>query len=397
MSITGKVASSRGGARCARPTLRLLRTPYVAILSWTVFVTLATPAAAADRVRMTSGITQSGRVVEMDPASVSLDQGSGAGMKNIPANEIEFIHFEDEPLDLRNAKGKVLLGQWADALAMLNRIKNEPTRFETQQDLQFYKALCGAKLALAGKRDVPEAGRLMRAFADVNSGSFHYYQAAETIGDLLAAIGQFGAAAGYYERLRAAPWADYKMRAGVAGGGMLLAQGKAKEALAAFDEVIANDAEGDAAEQQRAAARLAKARALAALKKPDDAIRLIDEIIKGADASNDSDAAKTRLLARAYTALGTAQRAAGRTTEAILAFLRVDQLYSTEPDAHAESLANLAELWTERRMIERARKARQTLRERYKDSPWARKIAKEFPEDVPPADAKEPEKAEEEE
>jgi tetratricopeptide (TPR) repeat protein len=356
------------------------------LLLWTLFVALAGAAAADDRVRLVSGSTQSGRIADMDSTSVSLEQGSGAGTKKIPVNEIEFIHFEDEPLDLRNAKGQVLLGHWREAAALLNRIKNEPSRPETLQDLQFYKALCGAKLALAGRQDVPEAGRLMRAFVDANPSSFHYYQASETIGDLLAAIGQYPAAADYYGRLRAAPWPDYKMRAGVAIGGTLLAQGKSKEALAVFDEVIANDAEGDAAERQRVAARLAKARALVGLKKPDEALRLIDEIIKGADAND------TRLLARAYTALGTAQRAAGRTTEALLSFLRVDQLYSAEPEAHAESLANLAELWTERHMIERARRARQTLRERYKDSPWAKKIAKEFPEDVPPAEQKEPEK-----
>ena len=140
--------------------------------------------------------------------------------------------------------------------------------------------------------------------------------------------------------------------------------------------MLANDAEGDAAERQRVAARLAKARALVGLKRPDDAIRAINEIIKGADSDD------ARLLARAYTVLGTAQRAAGRTSEALLSFLRVDQLYSAEPEAHAESLANLAELWTERHMIERARHARQTLCERYKDSPWAKKIAKEFPEDA---------------
>ena len=85
--------------------------------------------------------------------------------------------------------------------------------------------------------------------------------------------------------------------------------------------------------------------------------------------------------------------AAGRTTEALLSFLRVDQLYAAEPEAHAESLANLAELWTERHMIERASRARQTLRERYQQSPWAKKIAKEFPEDAPPAEAKEPPKS----
>jgi hypothetical protein len=66
-------------------------------------------------------------------------------------------------------------------------------------------------------------------------------------------------------------------------------------------------------------------------------------------------------------------RKAGRTKEALLAFLHVDVLYFTTPEAHAEALANLAELWEEVQKPERAVKARQVLQERYGSSPWAKK------------------------
>ena len=43
------------------------------------------------------------------------------------------------------------------------------------------------------------------------------------------------------------------------------------------------------------------------------------------------------------------------------------------PDAHAEALANLADLWEQVHKTERANRARKTLEEEYKDSPWAKK------------------------
>ena len=143
----GFVVAIFGIVKCScdlrlRTPYSVLRTSYVAFLSWSLVLALSGAAAADDRVRLVSGGMQSGHVVDMDPTSVTLDRGSGAGSRKIPVNEIEFIHFEAEPLDLRNAKSQVLHGEWEKAAALLNRIKNEPTRPETLQDLQFYKALC---------------------------------------------------------------------------------------------------------------------------------------------------------------------------------------------------------------------------------------------------------------
>jgi tetratricopeptide (TPR) repeat protein len=223
----------------------------------------------------------------------------------------------------------------------------------------------------------------MKTFADEHPDSYHYFEASEIVGDLLVAIHQHGKAADYYGRLDKAPWPEYKMKAGVAAGRALVDQGKAAEGVAAFDRVIANDADGAAAAWQRMMATLGKAGALVLLKRPDEAVKIVEEVIKK---GNSDDAP---LMARAYNVLGTAERQAGHSTEALLAFLRVDQLYANVADAHAEALANLVDLWTERHMIERARRARQTLREKYKDSPWAKKAGIDPSDAAPPADADE--------
>ena len=106
---------------------------------------------------------------------------------------------------------------------------------------------------------------------------------------------------------------------------------------------------------------------MAALKKPDEAIAIVEEIIQKGDPED------APLMARAYNVLGNAQRQAGRVKEALLAFLHVDILYSSVPDAHAEALSNLAELWQQVHKTDRANRARQTLEELYKDSPWAKR------------------------
>ena len=95
-------------------------------------------------------------------------------------------------------------------------------------------------------------------------------------------------------------------------------------------------------------------------------IKAVDEILAKADPED------VELHARAYNTKGTALRKTGRTKEALLAFLHVDVLYFAVPEAHAEALANLAELWNELNRTERAMRARDLLESQYANSPWAR-------------------------
>jgi len=322
---------------------------------------------AFDSVKTVSKGKLSGRITGMDSTKIDLEQGLGGVLQEVPVNEFQAVDYEAAPADLRAAKRHALDGHYADALAALERLKEKPVRREMQQDVEFYRALCSARLALGGSMKIVDAGRMMKGFADANPQSYHYLEASETVGDLLVALGQYAQAAEYYARLEGAPWPDYKMRAGVDTGRALLAQGKAREAAALFDKVLATDAEGDLAQVQRTAASLGKASAVVALKRPAEAIAIVDKIIQKGDPED------APLMARAYNVLGAAQRQAGHVKEALLAFLHVDILYASVPEAHAEALANLAELWQQVHNTDRANRARQTLEELYKDSPWAKK------------------------
>ena len=328
---------------------------------------------AFDTVK-TAKVGMSGHVIGITSVKVDLQQtGAAALLKEIPVNQILTIYFEDDPKELKTAKDHVLEGRYTEALAAIGRIKKEPGRAEVLDDIEFYKALCATKLALAGSGkiadsdDGPGAGRLMKSFADNHPNSYHYFEASELVGDLLLAVRQYAQAADYYGRLAKAPWTDYQMRAGVALGRALLAQGKIDDAIAAFDKVTDTAVDTDLAETQRLLATLGKADALVASKKPDEAIRLADGVLKKADADD------APLRAQAYNIEGTAHRQAGRVQEALLAFLHVEVFYSSVPNAHAEALANLADLWEQVHKTERANAARQTLEKLYRDSPWNKK------------------------
>ncbi len=342
-------------------------------LMQTAIITLAVGGTcqAVDAVKTTK-TTIPGHITGISATAITLEQGqAGSVSKSVPVNEIQTVFFDSEPAELRMAKNHVLAGRYVDALTALERIRQPNSRAEIQQDIEFYKALCAAKLALAGNGKIADAGRLMKAFADANDSSYHYFEAAEIVGDMLVAIGQYAPAAQYYARLEKAPWPDYQMRAGVATGRALLAQGNVIAAEAAFDRILAMEAKDSLTKAQQTLAKLGKAAALVAAKKPDDAIKIVDDVLQTADPE---DAA---VLARAYNVLGTAHRQAGRTKDALFAFLHVDLLYPTVPDAHAEALANLAALWEQLHKVERANQARKTLEDQYKDSPWAKEARRE--------------------
>jgi len=241
------------------------------------------------------------------------------------------------------------------------------------QDIEFYKAFCAAKLALAGNGKIvdaagkPGAGRLMKNFVDSHPNSYHFFEASELLGELLLAVKQYDQAREHFQRLAKAPWPDYQLRAETAEGRSLLAEGKAAEAVTVFDKVIASPVSSELADAQRLSAMLGKARALIALNQPDRAIALAGDVLK----KTSDDAVSLR--AQAYNVQGTAYRRTDRPKEALFAFLHVDFFYSSAPAAHAEALANLVELWEQFFKNERANEARETLETQYPDSVWNRK------------------------
>jgi tetratricopeptide (TPR) repeat protein len=341
-----------------------------AAIALAVLVCLATAETcqALDTIRKTRGQV-SGSIVTMNPYVVTIQSSSIE--KEVPVNEILCVLYDREPSSLKSAKNNVVEGRYEDALEALGRVRTDDLSLLMEQDVAFYKALCAARIALGGGGDLKKAGSAMIKFVNANEKSYHFLEASEVVGDLLVAIGKYSSAEDYYKKVAAAPWDDYKMRAGVAVGNALLAQKKIAEAKTAFSKVVAmppagNPAMNAATQVQRLNANLGLARCMSAEGDDKKAVTLIKKIINRADPD------QMALHARAYNTLGTAHRKAGRDKEALMAFLHVDLLYFTDPAAHAEALANLAQLWDKLRKTERAAQARNTLNKQYRNSPWTK-------------------------
>jgi tetratricopeptide (TPR) repeat protein len=292
--------------------------------------------------------------------------------KKVPVNEIVAVYYDGEPSALKSARANVQNRAWENALEAVGRIDTSKiSRQETLQEVAFLDAFSRAKLALQGSGEVKAAGSKLIGFTRQYPNSYHFFEASEVIGDLLVALGAHGQAETYYQRLAKAPWPDYKMRAGVAIGKARLAQGKYQEAAKAFEAVLSMSAGTPAAKQQHLAAKLGKAEVLVQTDQSEQAATILQDIIKNAAPEN------IDLHAGAYNTLGTAHRKAGRTKDALLAFLHVDTLFFQNGDAHARALANLAELWNAEgiHQPEKAEQAKQLLLSRYSGSPWAKKLS----------------------
>jgi tetratricopeptide (TPR) repeat protein len=340
--------------------------PFVVAVIGMMWMALPTGAAEfTDRIR-TAGGSEAGEITGSTPLEISLDKGT-AGTIKIPVNQVRSVLLDDEPPELTQARLNAKNGGHSTALERLDQIdRAKIKRPVVREDVEFYLAYCAAQQALGGKGEVTDAGRKLNEFVRRHPNNFHYLEAVETMGDLLMSSDKFAAAQRQYAELAKAPWPDYKMRAGVLLGRTLQAQGKHAEAIEKFDSVLASPDESSAAKEQKLSATLGKAVSLAEVKQLDQAVALIEQMIL------DTDPEQKELQARAYNALGESYQRAGRTKDALLAFLHVDVLYSTVPDAHAEALSHLVTLWDAVGQAERGRQARQTLNEQYRDSRWAK-------------------------
>jgi tetratricopeptide (TPR) repeat protein len=301
-----------------------------------------------------------GDIESTTPVEVTITKGS-TGSEKIPVNQIRSIIFSDEPNDLTQARVMIVDGRgYRDALDRLERIEPaEVTRDLNRDDIEFYRAVCAAKLALSGQGDLRQAGRDMSAFVNKHKNSYHYFEASEVLGDMLVAADSFRSAQRVYAELAKAPWPDYKARAAVLAGRALQRDNKHDEAIRQFDEAIRLAGSSDEAKPQRLAGTLGKAISLAASGEVNQAVTEIEDVIAQADPED------VELHALAYNALGRCYQQADKPKDALLAYLHVDVLYSAAADQHAEALTQLVTLWESIGQDSRAREAKQKLQENY--------------------------------
>jgi tetratricopeptide (TPR) repeat protein len=294
---------------------------------------------------------------------VTLDM-SGVG-RPFAVNEIVRITYADEPTELNNARNAVLQQNWNQAEIELKKLDGQTfARDLIRQDVDYYKALCLAKKAMTEGGDKTIGTTAMLNFVRSAPNNYHFYDAAEVLGDLAVSAGKYAEAAKFYGGIEKAPWGDYQMKAKNASGRALVAQKDFQGALTKFEEAAAIDLSTTEAVREKLFANIGKAQCLAETGQAAEGITILQDII----AKNDP--ADGVLFGRTYNALGTCYLRSNKPKDARDAFLFTDILFTADPDAHAEALYHLSKLWTDLNKSDRAVAARNTLRERYAGSPW---------------------------
>ena len=339
--------------------MNLFPKPQPGFLIPLIFVSMiSTASAQLDRVYDKAEDNVSGTIVTVSKDGVVLKRGDNT--QEFQAGQILKILFEGDPPALTKGREFALDGQYDQALSELKTISLDGLpRDVNKADTAFYLAYCEAKLALAGKGAKDDAVRKLLAFASTYQQSWHFYEAARLLGDLSLALNNADKALTYYKSLMSAPSANTKIESVYLQGLVNLKKQQSDAATAEFEKVIGLKAQSSEVVRLQVLAKAGKALALAQSKKGEESLGITNELI------GDLNPTDVEMAARTYNAQGAGFEASGDIEGAILAYLHTHLMFSLQPDAHAEALQRLVELWPQVGKPERAAEARQELQQRY--------------------------------
>ena len=308
-----------------------------------------------------------GKITEVSPEGVTIKSGSKT--QQVAPHRIKKITYAGEPSQLGRARDRLSDGRYADCLAELAKIE-EPGKTELiQQEIDFMKAYCNAQISLhGGTVTAQQAGRQINDFIRKYPDSFHRYPALELMGRLLVAVNKPDLAANEFAKLAQSQLPQVKINGLFHRGQALILAGQLEEAKQAFETIATVDATDDASTQFKLLAQAERAKVLALGGDPQAGQAIVEKIIADESADN------SELFAYAYNALGTCHLKAGRLMDAALAFLHTQLLYPNEAEPHAEALYQLAKIWPQLEYTDRANRARQILKTRYRNSYWAQQL-----------------------
>ena len=319
-----------------------------------------------DQVYRKQGSSIAGTIKGTSPTKVAIETRGEPQSVNV--NEIRSVTFGDEPTELRQGRARAEAGKYELALADLKNVNAaDIERSIVKADLQFYRAFCQGRIALSSGGDKAKAAKAMLDFVRNASDSFHFFDAAQLLGDLAVAQGDYESAVKYYGAISSkSPWPEYQMRASLLEARALVAQGNYEEALKKFESVLAQESDAPATKRQKLLAQVGRGRCLAETASPEDGIAALEQVIA------DNDATDAELFGRAYNALGDCLQSAGKPKDALMSYLHVDVLFYSDPEIHAEALYHLSKLWNEVNKPDRASATRNLLKQRYAGSVWAK-------------------------
>ena len=370
MLVECRVRGSRASRVCVpkperrneRNNLRLFAT-QVAIAVVALF---ATPAWSQDKVFPLTGIGVNGKIIERTKDKVVIEV-RGAN-QSFDTHQIARVVFDGEPQQLTRAKDLIVQGLLDEAIAEFHKIPAAGLKTDDiKQDHQFFKGYLDALNALRGKGDAAAASKLLLDWVKDNRTSHLFYMASEKLGDLAIASGRPDQAAKYFGVLAASTFPELKVKGSYLTGKALLANKQTPDARSKFDAVTQAQLADAESLKFKKLASLALIRCDAADGKTPQAIAALEKMV------DEGDSTDSELFSELFNALGGILQAAGNSDEAILAYLKTDLLYANEPDAHAEALYHLSQLWPLIGESQRATETKSRLSKLYPTSPWIKK------------------------
>ncbi len=344
--------------------------PTQCILVALVLITSASTASAADVIERRGATAKlSGKITDVSKDKVTIETSKGDKV-DVPTNEIEEILWDGEPAALKSARNNESAGRLTQASDGFVKAAtdNKSDRPEVKLDIDYLALRTTSRLAMTDPAKVPDVLKKLNEFQSKNSNSRHFYDAVRLQVDLNLTVKDAAAARAAAETLAKSSGNDQKLAAKIAIARVSVLESKIPEAQQAFEEVIASPMGTPAEESRKLEAKLGLASCLQLQSKPDDAVKLLNDVIVQC-AKEDS-----RIKAEAYTRQGDSYQAAGKNKDALLAYLHVDLLFSTEKAYHPEALYQLTRMWTAIQQPDRASETAERLTSEYPNSPWTQKL-----------------------
>ena len=288
----------------------------------------------------------------------------------LPANDVISIAWTGESPECNLARADENGGRYQKAIdGYLKAVQSgkSPNPL-AKTELELAIARTTAKMALVDPAKLDEAIKKLEEFRDKQRDHYGYYEVLGILGQLYAAKKDMVKAKVAFDTLGKAPWKESQMASRVALGRLALADNRLDDAAAEYAAVLAMSADGALEESQRQEAVLGQARVLIAQKKFEEALKLLDEVIAKAPPED------MKVNAEAFIRKGDCLREQGSDKDALLAYLAVDILFSSERSLHAEALYRLTSLWEKVGQKPRADDARERLKSDYENSEWAAQL-----------------------
>ena len=341
-------------------------------LACLVVVLLVSYADAVDSVRRKSTKRAVfGSVTTVSRESVTVSTSSGP--VNVPAGDVDFIAFENQPPVLNLGLQAEQRGTLEAALDYYRQATKMDAKDLIKTDIEYFIARTTARQALLNPELSKTAKRLLENFRTKHANSYHYYALHDWLGRIDVASGNFDDANRAFTIFGQAPWRSHKLRAQLRQAEIEQSRKNFTKAAELFDSIIQTPVQSELEKECQQEAKLGKAHCHSKQGSAADAEKMIREVIE------QTDIIDTEMHARAYTLLGDclyADRTSPnkRLKPALLAYLHVDVLpeLSIHSEQHAQCLFYLSQIWKEIGKPDRAADALVRLNQRYPNNAWGK-------------------------